>query len=169
MTDLEQRVAVLEDQLERTDLEMGQLKTKLAAVLKRLEELADDVGDVLEARECESDSALWSHCSDADGTTLSDDDSSSEEIKAAPVRLSKVVRREYEPIGTGRSFPKEPLQPIASVSLAKKYLDVGNHSPIDSSVSDEQPAKKPAPAKKPLVAKKPKADTAAPKKRKVKD
>lgn len=181
MSDLEERVTNLETQLGRrcTGLEkqVKRLTEELAGALKRLNELAEDVGGVLEARECESDSDLWSRHSnsEADGTTLSDDGSSSSvDVKAAPVRLSKVVQREYGPIDTGRSFAKKAAVPLpsSSLSLAKKYLDPGPHSPIEISISDEQPAKKPALAKKPLAppAKKPKADTAAAaKKRKVKE
>lgn len=125
---LEDRVLALEAQVEvekrRTDrvlLRLTEANNKLHVLEKRIAGLTDEVGHVLEARECESDSGRWSSISDdVEGTTLSDDSSLSEEIPAVPIRLSKLVKPHYEPVPTKKLVSAAATSTTSAGTSTKK-------------------------------------------------
>lgn len=140
-----ERVEKLEARLEAQEKKMKRFEEKLQAMgftvdeaLGRLSELEEEVGEVLEARECESDDAIVggaqtsdneivvtddteSISTERDGSTISDEDDGelpSEIYGATPVRLSKVIKHEYAPVSspTKKKDPTIPLVGVPSVS-----------------------------------------------------
>jgi hypothetical protein len=148
---LEDRVLQLEAQVEaekrradRVLLRLAEVTNKLYALESRIAGLADEVGHVLEARECESDSGHWSSLSGgADSTTLSDDDDDSapsEEIPVAPIRLSKLVKPDYEPVPTKKLAPTTS----AGTATAKKSKAAKKSTTTDVAVALTKKFKPPA-------------------------